>query len=207
MYNSKMKRLLDILLALTIFILVSPVMLIILLVLLFTTGGQPIFMQERAGKNEGPFMLFKFRTMNSVKAPDGELASDQVRLTAFGRFLRKSSLDELPQLINVICGQMSLIGPRPLFMRYLDYYRPIEKKRHTVRPGISGWAQVNGRNNANWDERLRMDVFYVENVSFKLDLLIIYKTVINIILSRDVVVDETYLIADLNEERQADVVQ
>jgi len=207
MYNSRIKRLLDILLALTIFILVSPVMLIILLVLLFTTGGHPIFMQERAGKNEEPFMLFKFRTMNSVKASDGELASDQVRLTALGRFLRKSSLDELPQLVNVFCGQMSLIGPRPLFMRYLDYYRPIEKKRHSVRPGISGWAQVNGRNNANWDQRLGMDVFYVENVSFKLDVFIIYKTVINIILSRDVVVDETYLIADLNEERHADVVR
>lgn len=206
MYMLKFKRSIDLLLSSVLIILFLPLMLVILMILCFTTGGNPIFIQQRAGKDEKSFLLFKFRTMNGLKTPSGELAEDQFRLTSFGRFLRKSSLDELPQLINVLIGDMSLIGPRPLFVKYLGYYYLAEKKRHSIRPGISGWAQVNGRNNANWDERLKLDIYYVDNLCFRLDMLILYKTVINIILSKDVVVDESYLIKDLDEERSGNVI-
>lgn len=205
MYKIIIKRAIDILISLLLLIALSPLMLLIFLLLLLTSSESPIFTQRRAGRKERPFELFKFRTMNTMADTTGQPAPDQQRLTPRGRWLRKYSLDELPQLINVLRGEMSLIGPRPLFMRYLAYYRTDEQKRHHVRPGISGWAQVNGRNNCCWDDRLAMDVYYVEQLSFSLDLKIFYKTILNILLSKDVVVDESYLIDDLNVERSGHV--
>jgi undecaprenyl phosphate N,N'-diacetylbacillosamine 1-phosphate transferase len=205
MYNPFFKRLIDLILSLILLIGLSPIMLLTFVILRLTGTKNPIFIQERAGRWEKPFKLFKFKTMNELKTPDGKMAGDQVRLTVVGKFLRKYSLDELPQLFNVLMGQMSLIGPRPLFVKYLRFYRSTEKKRHSVRPGISGWAQVNGRNNSDWDERLSLDSYYVENISLGLDLKIIYKTIINIILTKDVVVDTPYLIKDLDDERAFDV--
>ena len=205
MYNPGVKRLIDLLLSLILLIGLSPIMLLTFVILRLTGTKNPIFIQERAGRWETPFNLFKFKTMNELRTPDGKMAGDQVRLTIVGKFLRKYSLDELPQLFNVLMGQMSLIGPRPLFVKYLRFYRSSETKRHSVRPGISGWAQVNGRNNADWDERLSLDSYYVENISLGLDLKIFYKTIINIILTKDVVVDTPYLIKDLDDERAFDV--
>lgn len=205
MYKSVIKRLIDFLGSLLLLVILSPVMLIVLIAVKITVNGSPIFTQERAGRWETPFRLFKFKTMTELTTSTGEMASDQLRLTSLGKFLRKYSLDELPQLFNVLSGQMSLIGPRPLFVKYLSSYRGDEVKRHDVRPGISGWAQVNGRNNAGWDDRLALDVYYVENVSFAFDLKILYKTIINIILSKDVVVGHSYAMKDLNEERTFDI--
>ena len=205
MYNPGVKRLIDLLLSLILLIGLSPIMLLTFVILRLTGTKNPIFIQERAGRWETPFNLFKFKTMNELRTPDGKMAGDQVRLTIVGKFLRKYSLDELPQLFNVLMGQMSLIGPRPLFVKYLRFYRSSETKRHSVRPGISGWAQVNGRNNTDWDERLSLDSYYVENISLGLDLKIFYKTIINIILTKDVVVDTPYLIKDLDDERAFDV--
>ncbi|RZK26930.1 MAG: sugar transferase [Flavobacterium sp.] len=205
MYRSVIKRLIDLLGSLLLLVILSPIMLIIFIALKVTGNGNPIFTQERAGRWEIPFRLFKFKTMIELTTSTGQMASDELRLTTLGKFLRKTSLDELPQLINVLIGQMSLIGPRPLFIKYLSSYRGKEVKRHDVRPGISGWAQVNGRNNATWDERLSLDVYYVENISFGFDLKILYKTIINIILSKDVVVGNPYAMKDLNEERAFDI--
>ncbi|WP_199118310.1 sugar transferase [Pedobacter sp. ASV28] len=202
MYLRFAKRLMDISLATVLLIIFLPLALLILLILLLSTWRNPIYTQQRVGRKEKLFLLFKFKTMTDLKDKYGHLAEDYLRITRVGRLLRKSSLDELPQLVNVIMGQMSLIGPRPLLVKYLDYYRPIEKKRHHIRPGLSGWAQVNGRNKTNWDQRLALDVFYVEHVSLKLDLLIIYKTIIHIIQAKDVVVEQHMLLIDLNEERK-----
>src|SRR5690606_23466396 len=135
-----------------------------------------LFPQVRPGLNGRPFKLLKFRTMTDVRGPGGDLLPDSERLTAFGRFLRSSSLDELPELWNVLCGDMTLVGPRPLLMEYLDRYTREQARRHEVRPGITGWAQVNGRNELSWDERFKLDVWYVDNVSFLLDLKILLLT-------------------------------
>jgi lipopolysaccharide/colanic/teichoic acid biosynthesis glycosyltransferase len=202
MYKKYFKRLFDVAFAGLLLVVFSPIMVIIFLVLLVINNGKPIYLQERAGKDENPFILLKFKTMTDLCDANGRLAEDSVRLTSFGRMLRKTSFDELPQLINVLKGDMSLIGPRPLFVKYLPYYDPTEKKRHQLRPGISGWAQVNGRNLSVWDKRLALDAYYVDNVSFKLDIIILFKTIINILSAKDVMVDETSSIADLDEERK-----
>ena len=138
-----------------------------------------MFKQTRPGQYGKPFQIYKFRTMTDAKDENGELLPDEQRMTPVGRFIRNSSIDELPQLINVLKGDISLVGPRPLLMEYLPLYNQEQKKRHNVKPGITGWAQINGRNAISWDAKFKLDVWYVENQSFKLDMYIIYKTIVN----------------------------
>lgn len=179
-----------------------PFIVLIVIVLFSLTFRNPFYSQLRIGKQERIFRLYKFKTMNDLKDENGKLLPDHLRITKLGSFLRKFSLDELPQLFNVIIGDMSLVGPRPLLVKYLNYYTTIEKKRHIVHPGISGWAQVNGRSNTSWNQRLGLDVYYVEHISMKLDMLIAYKTIINSLMAKDVVLDKNKTLLDLNEERK-----
>lgn len=183
MYKSIVKRLIDIILSLGFLTLTLPIFILIFFILLFVNKGYPFFFQHRPGKNSKPFLLVKFRTMNHLKNIDGELLSDEKRLSRFGRLLRKSSLDELPQLINVLKGEMSLIGPRPLLMEYLSLYTPDQLKRHEVKPGITGWAQVNGRNSISWDDKFILDLWYVNNISFSLDLRILILSIKKVLQS------------------------
>lgn len=201
MYSSFFKRLFDFLIALTAFVMLSPVFLTITIVLFVMNNRKPFFAQLRPGLKEKVFMLYKFRTMNDKIGEDGNLLPDKQRLTGVGKFLRKTSLDELPQLINVINGDMSLIGPRPLLPRYLPYYKSEEKLRHNIRPGITGWAQVNGRNVSNWDDRLAADIYYYNNLSFKLDFIIIYKTIKNVFSAKDIIIDQDSFMDPLDVER------
>lgn len=201
MYKRFIKRLLDFVLSLFGFILLSPFFIVIFLLLLFANRGKIFFMQPRPGLNERIFHVIKFKTMNDKRNKEGNLLPDGKRLTSVGRFLRKSSLDEIPQLLNVIKGDMSLVGPRPLLVEYLPYYTSREKLRHTVRPGITGWAQVNGRNKVLWNERLEMDVYYVEHLSFVLDFKIIVRTVINVFSGKDITVVPGSVVMKLNDER------
>jgi lipopolysaccharide/colanic/teichoic acid biosynthesis glycosyltransferase len=172
--------------ALIALIFLSPIFIIITIGLLFANQGRPFFLQQRPGKNERIFTIVKFKTMNDMKDEMGNLLSDAERLTKIGAFVRKTSLDEIPQLLNVIKGDMSLIGPRPLLTSYLPLYNEFQKRRHEVRPGITGWAQINGRNAISWKDKFELDVFYVENISFLLDLKIILTTVMNVIQSKDI---------------------
>lgn len=185
-YTNIIKRSIDLLAALIAFVIFSPVMLMVMILLLVTGHNKLFFTQKRVGKNEKIFMLFKFRSMTEAKDAAGNLLPDEKRLTKFGRALRKSSLDELPQLINVIKGDMSIIGPRPLLVSYLPLYNEQQKKRHLVRPGITGWAQVNGRNAISWEEKFELDVYYVSNISFALDLKIFFLTIKNIVTAHGV---------------------
>jgi undecaprenyl phosphate N,N'-diacetylbacillosamine 1-phosphate transferase len=202
MYRLYLKRVLDILISGLGLIILSPVFLIISISLSLKYRGSPFFSQMRPGLNERIFKLFKFKTMTDGLGSDGLLLPDALRITTVGSFLRKTSLDELPQLINVIIGDMSLIGPRPLLARYLPYYSAKEKLRHKVRPGITGWAQVNGRNISTWDDRLASDVYYCENLSFKLDVLILVKTIKSVLSARDVVIDPDSIMDPLDIERK-----
>lgn len=188
MYRSFFKRAIDFTAALFGLWLLSPVFIIISIYLYFSNKGSIFFTQQRPGKNEKIFSIMKFKTMNDKKDATGELLPDKERITALGTFLRKSSLDEIPQLINVLKGDMSLIGPRPLLVSYLPFYTQREKLRHTVRPGISGLAQVSGRNNLDWNTRLEMDVSYVEQLSLGMDINIILKTIKKVIKRDDIVV-------------------
>lgn len=171
------KRLFDIVLTAPALILLLPILLIISLFARIKHGSPVLFRQQRPGLHGKPFTLYKFRTMTNARDADGNLLPDADRLTNFGRFLRRTSLDELPELINVLKGDMSLVGPRPLLMQYLDRYTPEQARRHEVRPGITGWAQINGRNAVSWEEKFRLDVWYVDNVSLWLDLKILILTV------------------------------
>src|SRR5690606_34358869 len=188
MYKTYFKRLFDFLAAFFGLLILSPIFILVTIALYFANQGKPFFFQARPGKDERIFKIIKFKSMNDKTDANGNLLPDVERLTPMGAFVRKTSLDEIPQLINVLKGDMSLIGPRPLLVRYLPYYTEREKLRHTVRPGITGWAQVNGRNTINWDERLELDVQYVENLSFTKDLTIILKTIQNVISRKDIVV-------------------
>jgi len=182
MYRNGLKCLFDFLAALIGLFILSPVFLVVMITLYFVNKGKPFFFQQRPGKNEKIFNIVKFRTMNDKKDKDGNLLPDAERLTSIGSFVRKNSLDEIPQLINVLKGEMSLIGPRPLRTHYLPLYTKEQKKRHNVRPGITGWAQVNGRNAISWTKKFEYDIWYVENLSFLLDLKIIVLTFKKIIL-------------------------
>ena len=176
-YSKYIKRLLDIvcsLLALTVF---SPLFLVLIVVGAIKMKGNPFFTQERPGYKEKIFKLIKFRTMTNEKDENGNLLPDEVRLNKYGRFLRSTSLDELPEAINIFIGDMSVIGPRPLLVRYLDRYNEEQHHRHDVRPGLSGWAQVNGRNTVSWEDKFKMDVWYAEHVSFLLDVKIVLMTI------------------------------
>ena len=177
LYANGVKRVFDLLIGLLVFIILSPVFFIIVLVLSIVNDGSPFFTQTRPGKNNDLFKVIKFRSMNNKRGADGQLLPDAERLTGAGRFIRSTSLDEIPQLLNVIKGDMSLIGPRPLLVRYLDRYTPEQARRHEVRPGITGWAQVNGRNAISWEEKFTLDVWYVDNLSFALDMKILWMTI------------------------------
>jgi len=186
MYKNHIKRLLDFTLSTLAFLLASPVFLIVTLLLAIANKGKPFFFQARPGKDEKIFKVIKFKTMTDEKDKNGELLPDADRLTAVGSFVRKTSLDEIPQLLNVIKGDMSLIGPRPLLVQYLPLYNETQKRRHEVRPGISGWAQVNGRNAISWEKKFEYDVWYVDNLSFMLDLKIIFMTVFKVFKSEGI---------------------
>ena len=183
MYKLFLKRLFDFFVALIGLIVAGPLILLVIVFLAISNKGDVFFVQKRPGKNEDIFQILKFKTMNDKKDEHGNLLSDEKRLTPVGKFIRKTSLDELPQLLNVLKGEMSLIGPRPLLVSYLPLYNNIQKKRHLVRPGITGWAQVNGRNAIAWDKKFEYDVWYVENLSFWLDLKIILLTVQKVLKS------------------------
>jgi len=176
MYSSFLKRLFDLVLALAAFFLLSPIFLLVAIGLFVSNGGKPFFFQIRPGKNESLFKIIKFKTMNDKKDANGELLPDQERMTSIGNWVRKLSIDEIPQLLNVIKGDMSLVGPRPLLVEYLPLYNKEQAKRHLVRPGITGWAQVNGRNAISWPKKFELDVYYVQHLSFLLDLKILFLT-------------------------------
>ncbi|UKB80687.1 sugar transferase [Chryseobacterium sp. MEBOG07] len=171
-----LKRVIDFVVALAGLLIVSPIFLFVLIALAIANQGKPFFFQKRPGKNGKIFTIIKFKTMTDKKDTNGNLLSDAERLTAVGAFVRKTSLDEIPQLINVLKGDMSLIGPRPLLVQYLPLYNDHQARRHNVRPGITGWAQVNGRNAISWNQKFDYDVWYVENISFILDLKIFFLT-------------------------------
>lgn len=176
MYKFFFKRFMDFIVALFALLILSPLFIIVMIGLYFANDGKPFFFQKRPGKNEKIFSIIKFKTMNDKKDANGDLLSDAERLTPIGAFVRKTSLDELPQLINVLKGDMSLIGPRPLLPQYLPLYSEIQKKRHLVRPGITGWAQVNGRNTISWTKKFELDVWYVDHVSFFTDMKVFFTT-------------------------------
>ncbi|MFT6908564.1 MAG: undecaprenyl phosphate N,N'-diacetylbacillosamine 1-phosphate transferase [Oleiphilaceae bacterium] len=186
MYKQFLKPLADSTAALVLLLLISPVFIVVSLSLLVLNKGSVFFTQARPGKNAKVFKVIKFKTMTDVKAKDGKLLPDAERLTRVGRFVRSTSLDEIPQLINVFIGDMSLVGPRPLLVRYLDRYTPEQARRHEVKPGITGWAQVNGRNAISWNEKFKYDIFYVDNQSFFLDLKILLLTTMKVVKREDI---------------------
>ena len=189
MYKNFFKRFFDFWIVLFALLFIWPILLIITIWLHFANkGAGAFFYQERPGKDEKIFKVIKFKSMTDQRDENGKLLPDAQRLTAVGRFVRSTSIDELPQLINVLKGDMALIGPRPLLPEYLPYYSKRESLRHTVRPGITGWAQVNGRNNLGWDDRLECDAYYVEHISLGFDLKIIFRTIKNVLCRKDIVV-------------------
>ncbi len=177
MYRKYLKRLLDFIASFFGLLLLSPVFILVMIGLFFANRGKPFFFQARPGKDQRIFKIVKFKTMNDKKDKNGDLLPDVERLTKIGSFVRKTSLDEIPQLINVLKGDMSLIGPRPLRVHYLPLYSEEQKKRHSVRPGITGWAQVNGRNAISWTKKFEYDIWYVEKISFLLDIKILFMTI------------------------------
>ena len=202
LYRDYIKRILDFTLALVMLVLLSPLLLVVYIWLTIANkGAGALFTQERPGKDEQIFKLYKFKSMTDERDAEGNLLPDAQRLTKVGQFIRKTSLDELPQLWNVLKGDMSFIGPRPLLVRYLPFYTKEERKRHDVRPGITGLSQVNGRNHLPWDDRLEMDVQYVERLSFTLDINIFLKTIKNIISRKDIAVIPGSLGLPLDQER------
>jgi lipopolysaccharide/colanic/teichoic acid biosynthesis glycosyltransferase len=172
---------LDFLVALTVLLAALPLLLVLIILLKVTGHKRVFFLQQRVGLNDKIFVLMKFRSMTEKCGADGKLLPDAARLTAFGKLLRRSSLDELPQLINVLKGDMSIVGPRPLLVEYLQYYSVEQKKRHQVRPGITGWAQVNGRNAISWEKKFELDVWYVKNINFMIDCRVLFKTILKVI--------------------------
>ena len=203
MYKKFVKRFLDIIISLTTLIVLSPVLLIVAILVRIKLGSPVIFNQDRPGKDGKIFKLYKFRSMSDKKDENGKLLPDAERLTKFGKILRATSLDELPELVNILKGEMSLIGPRPLAVSYLPYYNEKEKHRHDVRPGLTGLAQINGRNALNWEERFSYDIEYVENISFINDLKILFKTVYKVFKRDGVVTRGTGKTIDFDEYRKA----
>lgn len=202
MYKHFFKRLIDFCIVFTALLIIWPILLMITIWLHFANkGAGAFFFQERPGKNEKIFKVIKFKSMTDERDLDGNLLPDKDRITAVGRFVRKTSIDELPQLINVLKGDMALIGPRPLLPEYLPYYTEREQLRHTVRPGITGWAQVNGRNNVTWDQKLELDAYYVEHLSFAMDVKVLFTTIKNVLGGKDVVVIPSTKAGKLNVER------
>lgn len=203
MYKHFFKRIIDFSLSLIALICLSPLLLIVTLWLHYANkGAGAFFYQERPGKNEKIFKIIKYKSMTDEKDEEGNLLPDKERLTKVGSFVRKTSIDELPQLFNVLKGDMALIGPRPLLPEYLPYYTKRESLRHTVRPGITGWAQVNGRNDIHWDEKLEYDAYYVEHLTFWMDCRVLLKTVTDVIRSKDIDVIPSENGMKLNVERE-----
>ena len=187
MYKSVLKRVIDFAIALIALICISPLLLVVTVWLHFANkGAGAFFLQERPGLHGKVFKIVKFKTMNEEKGSDGKLLPDIQRITPIGSFVRKMSLDELPQLINVLKGDMALIGPRPLLVKYLSLYSAEQMRRHDVRPGISGWAQCHGRNTLTWSEKFKLDVWYVDHVSLKTDLEVIFTTIKNVLMRKDI---------------------
>jgi undecaprenyl phosphate N,N'-diacetylbacillosamine 1-phosphate transferase len=186
MYKYFFKRIIDFFGALFGLLLLSPVLLTVMVFLYFANDGKPFFFQLRPGKNGQIFKIVKFKTMNDKKDASGQLLSDELRLTKIGTFVRKTSLDEIPQLVNVLKGDMSLVGPRPLLTGYLHLYNDFQNRRHEVKPGITGWAQVNGRNAISWDKKFEYDVWYVEHIGFFVDCKILLKTIQKVIKSEGI---------------------
>lgn len=187
MYKHFFKRVIDFFISLTALLVLSPVLMIIVIWLHFANkGAGAFFLHERPGKDGKIFKVIKFKSMTDEKDANGNLLPGEQRVTKIGRFLRKASIDELPQLINVLIGDMALIGPRPLMPRYLKLYSPEQARRHEVRPGITGWAQVNGRNSITWTEKFKLDVWYVDHCSLWLDIKIIWKTIVNVLTGKGI---------------------
>ena len=189
MYAKYLKRVIDFSLSLIALIVLSPLLLVLIVLGTVFMKGNPFFVQKRPGKNEKIISLLKFRTMTNEKDEEGKLLPDEIRLVSYGKFLRSTSLDELPSLINILIGDLSIIGPRPLLVEYLPWYTETEKHRHDVRPGLTGWAQVNGRNTVSWDRRFELDVEYVNNISFRFDLKIFLMTIQKVLKRSDIAED------------------
>ena len=187
MYKNFLKRVFDFIIVLCVLLVIWPILLIVtILLLIFNEGAGAFFLQERPGYKGKPFKIIKFKTMNEKKGPDGKLLPDVQRITKFGSFVRNMSIDELPQLINVLKGDMAIIGPRPLLMQYLPLYSKEQARRHDVRPGITGWAQCHGRNNLSWTKKFELDVWYVDHVSFKTDVEIVWTTAMKVLKRADI---------------------
>mgnify|MGYP002621749903 CR=1 FL=1 len=186
MYKLIIKRLLDFIIALTVLIFLSPIVIAVILLLVIYNRGDVFFIQKRPGKGEKLFGLIKFKTMRDLFDSKGNPLPDKDRITPIGKFVRKTSMDELPQLINVLKGDMSLVGPRPLLVKYLPIYSDFQKRRHEVKPGITGWAQVNGRNAISWQKKFELDVYYVEHLSFALDVKILLLTFVKVFKGADI---------------------
>jgi len=186
MYKFIIKRFLDIFISALGLVLLTPILILTVLILIIFQGRQPFFFQERPGKDYKIFKIIKFKTMSDKKNSEGNLLSDKYRITKIGKILRKTSLDEIPQLWNVLKGEMSLIGPRPLLVKYLPLYSPYQLRRHDIRPGITGWSQINGRNNIQWTQKLENDAWYVENLSFSLDIKILFLTFKKVVMSEGI---------------------
>lgn len=204
-YAKRIKRILDFALSSFALLLFSPVFMILTVVGVFAVKGNPFFVQERPGLQEKIFKLIKFRTMSNERDEAGNLLPDEMRLNSYGRFLRATSLDELPELLNIWKGDMAIVGPRPLLTRYLPFYTETERKRHTVRPGLTGLAQISGRNALAWDSRLALDVKYAEHITFLGDVKIILMTVVKVIKREDVVDAGSFEMLDLDQERKSSV--
>lgn len=202
MYKNFFKRVIDFTVVLIALLIIWPILLVITIWLHFANkGAGAFFFQERPGKDEKIFKVIKFKSMTDERDSEGNLLPDAERLTKVGAFVRRTSIDELPQLINVLKGDMALIGPRPLLPEYLPYYTERERIRHAVRPGITGWAQVNGRNNVTWDQKLELDAYYVENLSMVMDVKVLFTTAKNVLQGKDVVVVPSTKAGKLNVER------
>ena len=186
MYQKIFKPLIDFVLAFAALLVLSPLLIFVTIALALANSGSPFFFQLRPGKNKNIFKIIKFKTMSDAKDDQGNLLPDAERLTGIGRFVRKTSIDEIPQLLNVLKGDMSLVGPRPLLPQYLPLYNERQNKRHLVKPGITGWAQVNGRNAISWSQKFEYDYWYVENISFALDVKIIFKTIQKVVVSEGI---------------------
>lgn len=202
MYKQFIKRVLDMCISGIALIIFSPLIFVIAVLVKIKLGSPVIFKQQRPGKDEKTFEIYKFRTMTDKKDENGNLLPDKERLTKFGNALRRSSIDEILELVNIFKGEMSIVGPRPLLMRYLPYYKTEERIRHSVRPGLTGLAQINGRNNVGWDERLGYDIEYVNHITFLGDLKIILKTVKKVLKHSDIASGDQLIIQDLDVERE-----
>lgn len=200
MYRSFIKPFFDFIVSFLALIILSPLLLVIIVLLALANNGKPFFFQQRPGINGKIFKIVKFKTMTDERDDDGNLLPDEIRLTAVGKFVRKTSIDEIPQLFNVVSGNMSIVGPRPLLPEYLPLYNSHQQKRHLVKPGITGWAAVNGRNAISWTKKFEYDVWYVENISAALDVKIIYLTIQKVLTSADISAQDHVSMPKFSEE-------